>query len=262
MDKFSLNRNDYQSNLAKSFQSLRHKEDFCDVTLVGEDYKQVTAHKVILSSCSEYFDNVFSNFKKHSHPLLCLEGLKYQDIQNTMDYIYNGELKICQEDIDRFLEIAQRLKLEGLNSQESTSNDSISEENNLESFIDSFMEHPPEYYTDKINEKTLDKKERKLVLPSNDGFNTLEKLDQRVLESFSREKNGHFSCNYCSKICKSQGNIKEHVEVHFDGLVLKCDHCERTCKSRKALRSHISRNHKEENKIFILNNLGYNISTK
>ena len=83
MEKFSLKWNDYQSNAAKSFQSLRHKEDFCDVTLVGDDYKEVQAHKVILSSCSAYFNNVLSNSKNHSHPLLCLEGLKFQDIQNT-----------------------------------------------------------------------------------------------------------------------------------------------------------------------------------
>ena len=38
-----------------------------------------------------------------------------QDIQNILDFIYNGELKIHQEDIDRFLVIAQRLKLDGLN---------------------------------------------------------------------------------------------------------------------------------------------------
>ena len=114
MEKFSLKWNDYQSNVAKSFQSLRQREDFCDVTLVGDDFKQVTAHKVIISSCSEYFDNVLSNSKNYAHPLLCLEGLKFQDIQNIMDYIYHGELKIYQEDIDRFLNVGQRLGLEGL----------------------------------------------------------------------------------------------------------------------------------------------------
>ena len=117
MEKFSLKWNDYQSNILKSFQSLRHKEDFCDVTLVGDDFKQVTAHKVILSYCSTYFNNVLSNSKIHAHPILCLEGLKFQDIQNILDYIYDGELNIYQEHIDRFLEIAQRLKIKGLIGQ-------------------------------------------------------------------------------------------------------------------------------------------------
>ena len=31
-----------------------------------------------------------------------------------MDYIYHGELQIYQHDLDRFLGIAERLKLEGL----------------------------------------------------------------------------------------------------------------------------------------------------
>ena len=51
---------------------------------------------------------------KHSHPLLCLEGLSSGDIRNMMDYMYDGELQIFQEDLDRFLNVAQRLKLEGL----------------------------------------------------------------------------------------------------------------------------------------------------
>ena len=52
MEKFSLKWNDFHSNVSKSFQSLRNKEDFSDVTLVGDDFKQIAAHKIILSSCS------------------------------------------------------------------------------------------------------------------------------------------------------------------------------------------------------------------
>ena len=123
MEKFSLKWNDYQSNVSKSFQSLRDKEDFCDVTLVGDDYKQVTAHKVILSSCSEYFNTILKNNGKHTHPILCLEGMSYQDLQNVLDYVYNGELKIYQDDLDRFLLVAQRLKLEGLLGQHMTADE-------------------------------------------------------------------------------------------------------------------------------------------
>ena len=52
MEKFCLKTVDYQTNISKSFQNLRNQDDFCDVTLVGEDFKQVTAHKVVLSSLS------------------------------------------------------------------------------------------------------------------------------------------------------------------------------------------------------------------
>ena len=116
MEKFDLKWNDFSSNVYKSFQNLRKEEDFFDITLVGDDFKHVTAHKLVLSSSSEYFKKVFSNNKKYfqSHAMICLEGLNQSDLNNVLDYIYNGEIQIYQHDLDRFLGIAERLKLEGL----------------------------------------------------------------------------------------------------------------------------------------------------
>ena len=37
-----------------------------------------------------------------------------KDIENALDFIYTGELNILHEDLERFLEIAQKLKLEEL----------------------------------------------------------------------------------------------------------------------------------------------------
>ena len=116
MEKFSLKWDDFSTNVTKSFQSLRYENDFFDITLIGDDYKHVTAHKLVLSSCSEYFKNVFTNNKKYfeSKAMICLEGLNQADLNNVLDYIYQGEVQIHQHDLDRFLGIAERLKLEGL----------------------------------------------------------------------------------------------------------------------------------------------------
>ena len=112
-EKFCLKWNDFTTNTTRTFGLLR-KEDFLqDVTLVGEDNDQVAAHKLVLSSCSEYFKNIFKN-SKHSHPLLCLEGITSHDLDNILNYIYEGELKLYQDDLDRFLRVAERFKLEGL----------------------------------------------------------------------------------------------------------------------------------------------------
>ena len=108
--------NDFSSNVHKSFQNLRKEEDFFDITLVGDDFKHVTAHKLVLLASSEYFKKIFSNNKKYfqSHALICLEGLNQTDLNNILDYIYHGEIQIYQHELDRFLGIAERLKLEGL----------------------------------------------------------------------------------------------------------------------------------------------------
>ena len=113
LENFSLKWNDFHSNITKSFSSLRKEQDFFDVTLVSDDQEQISAHKVVLSSCSEYFKQILKQ-NKHSHPLLCLEGIDSDQLNKVLDYIYNGEVNINRDDIDRFLNIAQRLKLEGL----------------------------------------------------------------------------------------------------------------------------------------------------
>merc|ERR1712243_59231 len=95
-EKFCLKWNDFQTNVTKSFSKLRNEDDFFDVTLVSDDKQQVSAHKLVLSSCSDYFKSILRQ-NKHSHPLLCLEGISSSELNNVLDYIYNGEIQIFHE---------------------------------------------------------------------------------------------------------------------------------------------------------------------
>ena len=114
-EKFCLKWNDFHSNVSQSFGKLRNEDYLHDVTLVSDDHSQISAHKLVLSASSEYFKNIFKNSNKpNSHPLVCLNETNSNDLKNIMDYIYNGEVQIFQDNLDRFLSIAQRLKLEGL----------------------------------------------------------------------------------------------------------------------------------------------------
>ena len=86
------------------------------MTLISDDRKLLPAHKVVLSTCSEYFKDILTK-SKHHNPLICLEGVTDADLNRVLDYIYNGEVQLYQEDLDRFLVIAQRFKLEGMIGQ-------------------------------------------------------------------------------------------------------------------------------------------------
>ena len=109
-EKFSLKWNDFQSNITSAFRQFQTKTNFQDVTLASDDLKQISAHRVVLSAGSGYFNNLLSQ-NSHSHPLLCLDGINFSELNNVLDFIYTGELQIKQEDLDRFLQIAQRLQL-------------------------------------------------------------------------------------------------------------------------------------------------------
>ena len=69
-EKFCLKWNDFQENIMASFGKLREGNDFSDVTLVCDD-GEIEAHKVVLSSCSPFFQRLLQKVKQHhQHPLL------------------------------------------------------------------------------------------------------------------------------------------------------------------------------------------------
>ena len=247
MEKFNLKWNDFLSNVHKSFQNLRKEDDFFDITLVGDDSKHVTAHKLVLASGSKYFKKIFSNNKKYfqSNGLICLEGLNQNDLNNVLDYIYYGELQIYQYDLDRFLGIAERLKLEGLNGGEQLQ---YEDDGKTKHIVEENVSTPQNNLVVPKNEYQMTKdvriKEKPVVSVQSSDIQSLEELDQKVEGSFSRDAEGLFSCHYCPKIFKNKGHAKEHVEIHFEGLAFPCQFCDSILRSRSSLRTHYNKCHK------------------
>ena len=108
-----LKWNDFQENIKSSFRGLKGDTDFSDVTLACED-GQVEAHKVILSSCSPLFERLLKSNKHHQHQLIFMRGLKASQLMALIEYIYQGEVNILQEELDDFLLLAEELQLKGL----------------------------------------------------------------------------------------------------------------------------------------------------
>ena len=112
-EKFCLKWNDYQTNWNRSLSELRNDNDLADVTLISDDKVKFSAHKVLLSSCSNMFKFILKS-NTHTNPLLFLGGVSSVNLGFILDYIYYGEVKIYQEQLDNFLESAQKLEIEGL----------------------------------------------------------------------------------------------------------------------------------------------------
>ena len=238
-EKFSLKWNDFRSNVSRTFSLLRSEEEFFDVSLVSDDQKMMSAHKLVLSASSPYFKHILTH-NKHSHPLLCLDGVSSGELQFVLDYIYQGEVQIYQEQLDRFLEVAQRLKLEGLTGkeedQEKFENDTLKE--TVISVDDDYM-----IETEKIIKENLKINPRKLSRPmmvaNNSAVNDIEKIDEKIGEYIVRGEDGNYSCGYCGKTGdKWKNNMRHHVETHLEGLSYPCQICDKTFRSRNALSCH------------------------
>ena len=116
-EKFCLRWNDFESNISVAFRELREEKDFFDVTLACDD-NQVQAHKVILSACSPFFRNILRK-NPHQHPLLYLKGVKYQELLSVLNFMYQGEVNVAQEELNSFLAVAEELRVKGLTQSNS-----------------------------------------------------------------------------------------------------------------------------------------------
>ena len=248
MEKFSLKWNDFQTSATTSFKIARSEEDFCDVTLVSDDEVSIKAHKFVLSSSSSFFKHILLN-NPHQHPLLYLSGVNSTYLNFALDYIYQGEVQLFQEELDPFLNAAQVLKIEGL-----LSNDNDDKYN---------MEAPTTFSTNSrqigIAKNTIQhgcnrndiiehgyKQESKI---ENVGVvTTIDSADNDEIKAKVREflekKDGKYVCKFCYKSSSDSGNLLRHIETHIDGLSYNCQHCAKTFRSVNSLSKHKSVYHK------------------
>jgi len=119
-EKFCLRWNDFEANVSRSFAGIRDHNQFFDCTLTTDDDEaysdNLRAHKVILSACSEFFRNILTkeSMSAHPNPLIYLRGISAQDMKYILDFMYHGEVNVAQEELDKFLEVAETLKIKGL----------------------------------------------------------------------------------------------------------------------------------------------------
>ena len=163
-----------------------------------------------------------------------------------MDYIYNGEVQIFQEDLDRFLKVAQRFKMEGLLTD---LNADAEEEENIQR--NEYIKEETRY-----EQTTLKTEKHKALIEeifanvSTDiNPDNIIEVDEQIELNIVRNLDGTYSCKICGKNSGSnkknmKHNLKNHIETHLEGLCFNCPKCEKTFRSRGALAKHKSRFHK------------------
>ena len=247
-EKLCLQSNDFRENVSSAFGDLRQDKEFTDVTLVCEDGQQVEAHKVVLTSSSPFFQKLLGR-NKHTHPLIFMRGVKFEDLLAIVDYLYCGEADVFQENLDSFLAIAEELQLKGLMGK----TDEIVEDLKYEGKA---THHLPQFYADTKLQKASSNGETSrnkiiragdnsaLAVPSNfcGDVDQLEEMIKSMMEkSENNVANGRQKADRC-KVCGKEdhgSHIKDQIEAnHIKGIVLSCNLCEKTFRSTKALRRH------------------------
>ena len=260
-EKFCLKFNDFENNITSSYHDVRINQDFSDVTLVCEDDQQIEAHRVILSASSLFFQRVLKK-NIHSHPMLFLRGMKSKDMVAILDFIYQGEVNILQEDLDTFMSMAEEFDLKGLsegsidNSTNNTKEEPIPNQSQPQEIIQIFNEEPsPNMYELSSNmylpslyepnkpistyKTVLREYEKSVLIP----LNYIEELDEQISSMMTKLEVGTgWKCTLCGKIDRKKDHISDHIESnHIEGVSHPCNKCGKVIKSRCALRQHKSK---------------------
>ena len=237
-DKFCLKWDYFQKNINTAIGSLREDGHFNDVTLACEDGKQIEAHTVILATSSPLFQDLLRK-NKHTHPLIYMRGMKYDDLIAIVDFLYHGEANIYQENLEAFLLIAEELSLKGLTGGEHSTEDLP-----LKRPTKTIVALPQRQQTlktqpsDFINTTEIkhNVSQNTVVLEGYPSSGDFLELDVKIkyLMIFSRTEtrtNGHKDKVYgCQMCCKEgqQTQMRDHIEAnHMEGIEIPCSLCDK-----------------------------------
>ena len=252
-EKFCLSWNDFQATVSNSFKTFQKDGDFHDVTLVTEDMKQLKAHKVILSACSEFFKTILKA-NAHSHPLIYLNGVDSTNMQFILDYMYRGEVSIYQDQLDVFLSMAQTMNVAGLiGNQEQSDDDGLTPIKTIKSGTLSekpLFPKPKQVFNIKTPlpetpqqnvEETLNELQLSTALSKTSETFPLADMSEidSKLEELTDRINGVWTCKSCGKTAKRKLHLHWHIESHFGDLSLPCGHCDRTFRSKRSFEQHM-----------------------
>jgi len=252
-----LQQSEFVSNYVGSFQELRSAGELFDVTLACED-ETVEAHKVVISACSPFFRRVLTKTKQN-HPFIYLKGVLHKDLVALLEYIYTGETQVPAEDVNRFIEAAQELKIKGLAEDEKD----ISDKDNLPG--DEKKNHgQPKEEAMEINPKDYVFVSESSILNgslgSDDGIvdNSIQTVKSSELEQEIsirtgkvKDKSGSakWKCKDCGKECKNKDKLTAHIQTHLEGFSHSCTICGREYKTRNSLSGHIHQAHKVKREV-------------
>ena len=260
-EKFSLKWNDYETNWKRSLSQLRGGNDFSDVTIISEDKVKFKTHKILLSSCSETFRFILKECNQ-TQSIVYLNGVNSVNLTFILDYIYHGEVNLFQEQLDSFLQSAEKLEIQGLVGYGRSSEDA----SDMEPDTDNDSRNIQDVQED---QKYYQPEEKQIMNISSAPVHTIKRQNSGAARSSSNDEaridvgsmsppeielkikelyekvGGVWRCLACEYTTNnSSGIMRRHIESHIDGLSYTCTLCSKEFRSRNHLTSHKSTVHK------------------
>ena len=93
-------------------KKMQQLEEFCDVTLVSDNYDRIRAHKVVLASASTLFRDLFQTDEENTeYEVIRMRGVSSNFMVSMVDLVYNGETTVKESDCEDFLKFLKEYKI-------------------------------------------------------------------------------------------------------------------------------------------------------
>ena len=253
-----LSWNDFASKAPNTIKQLWADQDFTDVTLATEDNQQIKVHKVILSFCSPFFRNILIK-NTHQNPLIYLKGVKYNELQMLLRFIYLGECHVAHEELQDFLTTGVDLQVSGFmesldrenikhqedikENKNCISQDTLEQTSDTSSISDN-LDEPNKVCPRNIRNQ---QQENKNNVTGKFDCRTCEKsfntADGRLLHDKAVHKDIRYECDLCDYKATQQFYLKQHQQSKHEDVLFNCDRCEYTATRQDSLRKHQQSQH-------------------
>lgn len=101
----------HQNHMINTFAQLYHEDCLTDVTLSCCDAPLIKAHKLVLSSWSDYFRQLFTNLND-KYPVVFMKDIPYDDLRIIIDLMYIGRATLTEaQQLDSIIAAAEALRI-------------------------------------------------------------------------------------------------------------------------------------------------------
>ena len=107
---YNLSWSTFSRHLAQLSRELHTEKYFSDVTLVSDDLVQTEAHRIILSASSPLLKSLLS-ISPRGQTQLFLKGVKHQQLEAVLRFLYYGEVQVPSAEIREFLRAGEELEI-------------------------------------------------------------------------------------------------------------------------------------------------------
>lgn len=110
-----LTRVDHEAKMINVMRTLFSSGLMTDVILSCEG-QVIYAHRLVLASVSSYFQSIFQSplVANQPNPIVILKDMKLVDLKAIIEFIYNGEVRVPENQLESLVKSAETLDISGL----------------------------------------------------------------------------------------------------------------------------------------------------